>query len=253
MSMFHADDYLLYDDYWDIPEYFFDWEEEGKTHPPEHEREKEIVNANKGNPLPDHEVEKQSGAAKRQEKRKSVDAKLKAPQTCQGKQELKETCDSTRQIHPLKNKVPPNTLSRKKNTGHANPTSTTPKQIRSSQRLRQKSSEDTAVANVIAPGSQVKDVKKSYPTRQRATVMSDTSSGSKEDENGKARRRNDKAADCSGGGRGGYAVKCSPGRPMHANEYTVHPLDIFRCDCPWFPSKRSEEIVSNSPKSCCHV
>ena len=35
---------------------------------------------------------------------------------------------------------------------------------------------------VIAPDSQAKDVKKSYPTRQRAAVMFDTSSGSKEDE-----------------------------------------------------------------------
>ena len=32
--------------------------------------------------------------------------------------------------------------------------------------------------------------------------MSDTSSGSKKDENGKAKCRNDKAADCSGGGGG---------------------------------------------------
>ena len=52
----------------------------------------------------------------------------------------------------------------------------------------------------IAPGSQAKGVKKSYPTRQRAAVMSDTSSGSKEDENGKARCRDDKAACISGGG-----------------------------------------------------
>ena len=41
----------------------------------------------------------------------------------------------------------------------------------------------------IAPGSQAKDVKKFYPTRQRAAIMSDISSGSKEDENGKARYR----------------------------------------------------------------
>ena len=40
-----------------------------------------------------------------------------------------------------------------------------------------------------APGSQAKGVKKSYPTRQRAAVMSNSSSGSKEDENGKARCR----------------------------------------------------------------
>ena len=37
----------------------------------------------------------------------------------------------------------------------------------------------------IAPGSQAKDVKKFYPTRQRAAIMSDISSGSKKDENGK--------------------------------------------------------------------
>ena len=162
-----ADDYLLYDDYWDIPKYFFNWEKE-KTHSPEHEQEK---NANKGNPLSDHKV---ASAAKRQEKRKSVDAKLKAPQINQGKQVLEETCDSARQTHSLKNKVPPNTLStRKKNTDHTNPTSTAPKQVRSSQRLRQKSSkgtEGTDVAGEIAPGSQAK---KSYPTRQRAAVMSD--------------------------------------------------------------------------------
>ena len=210
-----ADDYLLYDDYWDIPEYFFDWEEEEKTHPPEHERE---MNANKGNPPSDHKV---ASAAKRQEKRKSVDAKLKAPQIYQGKQVLKETCDSARQTHSLKNKVPPNTLSiRKKNTDHTNPTSTAPKQVRSSQRLRQKSSKDTDVAGEIAPGSQAKEVKKSYPTRQRAAVMSDTSSGTKEDENGKARCRGDKAADFSRGGREEYAVKCS-----HA--HALNPLNFL--------------------------
>jgi hypothetical protein len=102
----------------------------GRTHPPEHEREKEIVNASKGNP---HKVEKQSSAAKKQEKGKSVDAKLKAPQTSQGKQVSKEACVSARRTRSLKNKVPPKTLStRKKNIGHTNPSSTTPRQVRSS-------------------------------------------------------------------------------------------------------------------------
>jgi hypothetical protein len=163
------------------------------------------VNASKGNP---HKVEKQSSAAKKQEKGKSVDAKLKAPQTSQGKQVSKEACVSARRTRSLKNKVPPKTLStRKKNIGHANPTSTTrttPRQVRSSQRLRQKSDEDTAVARVIAPGPKAKGVKKSYPTCQRAAVMSDTSSSS-EDENGKARCRNDEVVYLLGGGGGGGA------------------------------------------------
>ena len=210
-----ADDYLLYDDYWDIPEYFFDWEEEEETHPPEREQE---MNANKGTPLSDHKV---ASAAKRQEKRKSVDVRLKAPKTCRGKQVLKETYDSAQQTRSQKKQVPPSTLSmRKKNTDHTNPTSTAPKQVRSSQRLRQKSSKDTDVAGEIAPGSQAKDVKKSYPTRQRAAVMSETSSGSKEDENGKARCRDDKAACISGGGRGGYAMKCS-------HVHTLNPLHFL--------------------------
>ena len=120
-----ADDYLLYDDYWDIPEYFFDWEEEEKTHPSEHEGE---MNASKGNPLSDGKV---ASDAKRQEKGKSADAKLKAPQKCRGKQVMKEACDSARQARSLKDDVPPNTLSmRKKNADHTNPT-TTPKQVHS--------------------------------------------------------------------------------------------------------------------------
>ena len=206
---FIADDYLLYDDYWDIPEYFFDWEEE-KIHPPEREQE---MNANKGNPLSDHKV---ASTAKRQEKRKSLDVRLKAPETCRGKQVLRETYDSARQTRSQKNQVPPSTLSmRKKNTDHTNPTSTAPKQVRSSQRLRQKSSKDTDVAGEIAPGSQAKGVKKSYPTHQRAAVKSDTSSSSKEDENGKARCRDDKAAYISGGG-GGYAMKCSHAHTLNA-------------------------------------
>ena len=212
-----ADDYLLYDDYWDIPEYFFDWEEEEKTHPPESEPE---MNANEGNPLSDHKV---ASAAKRQEKRKSVDKRLKAPETCRGKQVLKETYDSARQTRSLKNQVSPSTLSmRKKNTDHTNPTSTAPKQVRSSQRLRKKSSKDTDVAGEIAPGSQAKGVKKSYPTRQRAAVKSDTctSSGSKEDENGKARCRDDKAACIRGGGGGRDAMKCS-------RAHTLSPLHFL--------------------------
>ena len=67
----------------------------------------------------------------------------------------------------------------------------------------------------IGPGSQAKGVKKSYPTRQRAAVMSDTSSGSKEDENGKARCRDDKAACISGRG-GEYAMKCSHTHTLNA-------------------------------------
>ena len=50
--------------------------------------------------------------------------------------------------------------------------------------------------------------------------MSDISSGSKEDENGKARCRDDKAACISGGG--GYAMKFS-----HAHTCTLNPLHFL--------------------------
>ena len=52
----------------------------------------------------------------------------------------------------------------------------------------------------VTPGSRAKDVKKSYPTRQRAAAMSNMSPDSKEDENGKARCIDETAADFSAGG-----------------------------------------------------
>ena len=55
----------------------------------------------------------------------------------------------------------------------------------------------------ISPGSQANGVKKS------AAFMSNTSSGSKEDENGTCIAScGDDNDNCSGVGRGGYALKC---------------------------------------------
>lgn len=44
---FTTDDYFFDDDYWDIPEYLFDWEEEEKAQTPKHVREKENLDAKK--------------------------------------------------------------------------------------------------------------------------------------------------------------------------------------------------------------
>ena len=95
---------------------------------------KRIWMPKKGHPQPDHKLEKQSSAAKRQEnqqsKSKSTGTKLKVPCTSQRKQELKVTFDSIRQTRSsTKNerKVPPDTLNkttRKESTVHASPSKT---------------------------------------------------------------------------------------------------------------------------------
>ena len=131
---------------------------------------------------------------------------LKATRTSQRKQDLKVTCDSTRQTRSStknENKVPPDALNKKTakkgNTVHANPSSTTPRQTHSSQRLRQESNEHAVAAVVIAPGSmlsQKKKPKKFYSTRQRAAVIPETSASSKKNENsveGNAQCKNDTA------------------------------------------------------------
>ena len=89
----------------------------------------------------------------------------------------------------------------------------------------------------VAPGSRAKDAKKSYPTCQRAAVMSDTSSGSEEDETGKAKCRDEKAADFSGGGRGEYAVKCP-----HA-----HILNPFNFLGETAPGSRAKDVQKSYP------
>ena len=194
---FIADDYLFDDDYWDIPEHLFDSEEEEKAQTPKHAREKEILDAKKGHPQSDHELEKQSSTAKRQEnqqsKSKSMGTNLKATRTSQRKQDLKVTCDSTRQTRSstkYENKVLPDALNKKiakkGNTVHANTSSTTPRQTHSSQRSRQESNEHALAAVVIGPGSKKKEPKKSYSMRQRAAVIPETSAGSKKDETGNA-------------------------------------------------------------------